>query len=185
MDGQWLTYTEAGELLKCSPDAIRRRALRAHWGRQLGNDGRARILVPEGASEALAHRSATAVESAAGQVLALQAHIVTLKEQLGAAETRIEDMAGELAGERAARQAEHAQASAARTAADTATAELNVERTARQVDREQLAAARAAADQAIGELVALAKRLAAIAEADPEPPRRSAAGRAWRWFLRN
>jgi hypothetical protein len=60
--------------------------------------------------------------------------------------------------------------------------------------REELASARAAADKATAELVELARRLAAIAEtqtaaetaeAEPEPPRRSAVGRAWRWFLRN
>jgi hypothetical protein len=93
---------------------------------------------------------------ASALVSALEAHIATLK-------TDIERLTAELAGERAAHQ-------------------------------EQLAAARAAADRATAELVALARRLAAIAEkqtsaetaaAEPEPPRRSAAGRAWRWFLRN
>jgi hypothetical protein len=82
---------------------------------------------------------------------------------------------------------------------DRLTAELASERAAQQVDRElqtaqlaqrdaELAAARAAADKATAELVELARRLAQIAEkqnAEPEPPRRSAAGRAWRWFLRN
>jgi hypothetical protein len=57
-----------------------------------------------------------------------------------------------------------------------------------------LAAARAVADRATAELVELARRLAEIAEkqafaetagAEPEPPRRSKLGRAWRWFLRN
>jgi hypothetical protein len=73
--------------------------------------------------------------------------------------------------------------------------ELAGERTARQADQEQLAAARAAADRATVELVELARRLAAIAEAqtaaaaesveaEPEPPRRRL-GRAWGWFLRN
>ena len=45
-------------------------------------------------------------------------------------------------------------------------------------------AARAAADKATAELVALAQRLAEIAQV-PEPPRRSRLGRAWGWFLRN
>jgi hypothetical protein len=64
------------------------------------------------------------------------------------------------------------------------TTELAGERAARQADQEQLAAARAAADKATAELVALAQRLAEIAEI-PEPPRRSRLGRAWGWFLRN
>jgi hypothetical protein len=96
-------------------------------------------------------------------VLALEAHIATLK-------TDIERLTTELAGERA---------------------ELAGERAARQTDQEQLAAARAAADRATAELVELARRLAQIAEtqasaeAEPEPPPRSRLGRAWGWFLRN
>ena len=78
-----------------------------------------------------------------------------------------------------------------RQRADRAIAGLTAmarERTAaRQTDQEQLAVARAAADKATAELVALAQRLAAIAEAEAasEPPPRSRLGRAWEWFLRN
>jgi hypothetical protein len=90
-------------------------------------------------------------------VSALEAHIATLK-------TDIERLTAELAGERTARQGD-------------------VERL-----NGQLVTERERADQAIAELVELARRLAEIAEkqtAEPELPRRSAAGRAWRWFLRN
>ena len=92
-------------------------------------------------------------------MLALEAHIATLK-------TDIERLTDELAAERTA---------------------LAGERTARQADQEQLAAARAAADRATAELVELARWLAQIAEtqaaaesaeAEPEPPRRSKLGRA-------
>jgi hypothetical protein len=92
----------------------------------------------------------------------------------------------QLVAERAARQTDQEQHAAERTAwqADQEHA------AARQADQErQLAAARAAADRGTAELVELARRLAEIAEkqttAEPEPPRRSVAGRAWRWFLRN
>jgi uncharacterized small protein (DUF1192 family) len=102
-------------------------------------------------------------------VLALEAHIATLK-------TDIERLTAELAGERAARQADQEHAAA------------------RQAGQEQqLTAARALADRATAELVELARRLTAIAEtraaaeaeAEPAPPRRSAVGRVWKWFLRN
>jgi hypothetical protein len=43
---EWLTYAEAGERLGVSPEAIRARAIRGHWRRQVGNDGLARIVVP-------------------------------------------------------------------------------------------------------------------------------------------
>jgi hypothetical protein len=95
--------------------------------------------------------------------------------------TNIERLTAELAGERAAHQDQ-----------------LVAERAARQADQDrhqdQLVAARAAADRATAELVELARRLPAIAEtqtsaetveAESEPPRRSAVGRAWGWFLRN
>jgi chromosome segregation ATPase len=118
---------------------------------------------------------------------ALREHIATLK-------TDIERLTAELAGERAARQADQEQHQE-QLAAERAARQADQEHAAaRQADQEQLAAARAAADRATAELVELARRLAAIAEkqtsaetaaAEPEPPRRSAAGRAWRWFLRN
>ena len=95
---------------------------------------------------------------AVSTVSALQAHIETLKAELAASEARVDKLSTELAGER----------------------------TARQADQDQLAVARAAADKATAELVALAQRLAAIAESEVAPePRRSRLGRAWGWFLRN
>ena len=68
------------------------------------------------------------------------------------------------------------------------TAEFAGERAAH---RDELVAARAAADKATAELVELARRLAAVAEAqaaadvEPESPRRSMGLRALGWFLRN
>jgi hypothetical protein len=45
-DARWLTYEEAGQLLGVDPDSISRRARRAGWSRQPGNDGRTRVAVP-------------------------------------------------------------------------------------------------------------------------------------------
>jgi hypothetical protein len=191
MDGQWLTYTEAAARLGVTPEAVRRRAFRSQWARQPGNDGRTRVRVPE---DAPVTRSPTARPDAPALVLALEAHIATLKAD-------IERLTAELAGERAARQAELAGERAARQADQEQHRErLAAERTARQTDQEHAAArqvdqeqqltARAAADRATAELVELARRLAAIAEtqtagAESELPRRSRLGRAWGWFLRN
>jgi chromosome segregation ATPase len=107
----------------------------------------------------------------------------------------LERLTTELAGERTARRADQAQHQE-QLAAERAARQADQEHAAaRQADQEQqLVAARAAADRATAELVELARRLAAIAEtqssaetaaAEPETKRRSAAGRAWRWFLRN
>jgi uncharacterized small protein (DUF1192 family) len=181
-DGQWMTYTEAGVRLGINAEAVRRRADRGKWARMPGNDGRTRVRVPD---DVRAPQAPPVRADASALVSALEAHIATLK-------TDIERLTAELAGERAARQAELAGERAAHQD------QLAAERAARHADQEQhkdqLAAARALADKATAELVELAKRLAEIAEkqtsaetaeAEPEPPRRSAAGRAWRWFLRN
>jgi len=44
--GGWLTYAEAGDRLGVSPEAVRAKAARKHWRRQIGNDGRARVWLP-------------------------------------------------------------------------------------------------------------------------------------------
>jgi hypothetical protein len=191
-DAQWTTYDEAAVRLGISPDAVRRRAARGHWARMPGNDGRTRIQIPEDVS---APRRGDVVGDTAPLVSALEAHIATLKIELASEKERsasaaaelktiIERLTVELTGERAARQAELAEERAAHQN------QLAAERAARQADQDQLAAAIRAADRGTVELVELARRLAEIAEsrpaaAEPELPRRGAAGRAWRWFLRN
>jgi hypothetical protein len=47
MDGDWLTYAEAAEQLGSTAEAIRYRAMRGRWPRQRGNDGRARVQLPD------------------------------------------------------------------------------------------------------------------------------------------
>jgi hypothetical protein len=229
---EWLTYQEASQRLNVSPEAIRARAIRGHWRRQVGNDGLARIVMPteilrtSGQPQINGRSTAALIATGRPQVngqspaerpitllatmstmTALRDHVATLKadnerlagdlaglrsdliaerQRADGAMTNIERLTIELAGERAARQADQEQLTAER-----AGRQADQERAAaRQADQEQqLAAARAAADRGTAELVELAKRLAEIAEkqasAEPEPLRRSAAGRAWRWFLRN
>jgi hypothetical protein len=41
----WLTYVELGDRLGITPDAARQKAIRGHWRKQRGNDGKARVLV--------------------------------------------------------------------------------------------------------------------------------------------
>jgi hypothetical protein len=45
-DARWLTYEEAGRVLRIDPDSVARRARRLGWPRQPGNDGRARVAIP-------------------------------------------------------------------------------------------------------------------------------------------
>ncbi len=48
MADRWLTYAELAELMGCPIGAARARAVRRRWRRQIGNDGLARVLVPDG-----------------------------------------------------------------------------------------------------------------------------------------
>jgi len=156
LDGQWMTYGEAAVRLGVTPEAVRRRAFRSNWARQPGNDGRTRVRVPD---DAPVTRSPTALPDTPALVLALEAHIATLK-------TDSERLTAELAGEREARQADQEQLAAARAAADRATAELvELARWLAQIAETQTSAE--------------------TAEAEPEPTRRGKLGRAWGWFLRN
>ena len=163
LDGQWMTYGEAAVRLGVTPEAVRRRAFRAKWARQPGNDGRTRVRVPD---DAPVTRSPTALPDTPALVLALEAHIATLKTDIERLTTELAGERAELAGERAARQTDQEQLAAARAAADRATAEL-VELARRLAE---IAEAQAAAESA---------------DSEPEPPRRSKLGRAWGWFLRN
>jgi hypothetical protein len=146
MTETWMSYGEAAAKLNSSVGAVRKRALRGHWARRAGNDGKSRILVPD---ETSMGRPTPVRVDVVSTVSALQAHIETLKTELAASEARVDKLSADLAGERA----EH---------------------------QEQLAAAMA-------QLVDLARRLAAIAEAkaEPEPARRSVGRRAWEWLKRN
>src|SRR4051794_26445976 len=49
MPDRWATYEEAGEAFSLSADAMRKRARRLGWRVTAGNDGKARVLIPEGA----------------------------------------------------------------------------------------------------------------------------------------
>jgi hypothetical protein len=84
--------------------------LRGKWPRRRGNDGRARIQLPEDARDVRTPNalpvqtpSARAVRTAsdAQLVKALEAHVETLKEQLAAAEARADKIAADLAAEQA------------------------------------------------------------------------------------
>ena len=43
---RWLSYADAAAALGMTPESVRQRARREHWRKQLGNGGRALILVP-------------------------------------------------------------------------------------------------------------------------------------------
>ena len=149
LDGVWLTYRELADRWSCSVEAVRRRALRGRWQKQLGNDGKERVLVPDGVD--IEPRTGRVPDAqgdgrpgekgadpahfpAAAMVAALEAHVETLKAQLASAEARAD--------------AEAADSAAAIRAFES-----------------QLAAERERADRSIRAFESLAQRLEAMAAA--------------------
>jgi hypothetical protein len=43
----WLTYKQAADKLGVSPQAVRQKAIRGRWPRTKGDDGQARVQLPE------------------------------------------------------------------------------------------------------------------------------------------
>ncbi len=139
-----LTYAELAEALGITPASANKLARRRRWPRVPGNDGKARVSVPE---EALVRRDSPPdspsdsppaspldvppVSPPDKLIKALEAHVETLKEQLAAAEARNSQLAAELTAE-----------------------------------REKIEAERAKTSQAIAAFAALADRLDALAEAN-------------------
>ena len=78
-DGQWMTYADAGTRLGINAEAVRRRADRGKWARIPGNDGRTRVQVPD---DVRAPPAPPMREHTAALVIALEAHITTLKTEL-------------------------------------------------------------------------------------------------------
>ena len=91
MDGVWLTYHELAEKLGTSAEGARRRAQRGRWARQRGNDGLARVMVPNDALDGprpVRALSAPPSDPALTDALreantALTGHIETLKDENG------------------------------------------------------------------------------------------------------
>jgi hypothetical protein len=103
---EWLTYAEAGERLCVSPEAIRARAIRGHWRRQVGNDGLARVMVPTEILRTPDQRPvngrSTPVRKAGDPATlnALRAHIDTLKADNGRLTDDLDRINGQLVTER-------------------------------------------------------------------------------------
>lgn len=103
-----LTYAELAERLGVSVDGARMKAKRARWPKVKGNDGTMRITVEEGDLSPAEQRSPNVRplfgghpnEQTAEQVRTLEAHISTLKEQLGKAEAAADQERGRADAER-------------------------------------------------------------------------------------
>ena len=97
MADRWMSYEEAGQSFGLSADAMRKRARRLGWRVQAGNDGKARILVPETAAIGPDGRSGRPPGRPDGRAEDLPAE---LRRRAEAAETRAGTTADELAQQR-------------------------------------------------------------------------------------
>ena len=148
MEDDWLTYAAAAERLNVSKESIRQRAIRGRWQRSVGNDGLARVRLPDAVRTPAERRKPNPVRTPFEQcsnpqtIKALEARVEALIAEL--ATTR-----GELGGVREAL----GEARARADAADTRAAEISAD----------LAAEKARAGRAIEAFAALADRLDQLA----------------------
>jgi len=158
-ESPWLTYREAAEALGVSRQAVRLRAIRGRWPRTKGNDGEARLQIPETSYRL---RTAHVPGSDVSLVNSLREHIETLKAQLAEETAALREHNATLKAELEHRGAE----------IDTLKAQLaaSEERTTATEARVTAADARASEEsaktaQAIAAFEGLAQRLEAMAEA--------------------
>lgn len=114
MPEQWLSYRQLAELWNISPEAARARVKRGNWQRRTNNAGVAEALVDDDAPAPEPRRKAKDgqtvtptpadtpdAETASQAVLTtLEAHVATLKDQLGKAEALAADRGREITVER-------------------------------------------------------------------------------------
>lgn len=87
----WLTYDEAAVRLNIKPDSVRRRAAARKWGRRMGNDGRARVRIPDDAlppdvrgdvAPALTPDTSEELNAARVELAALRAELAGIQDRL-------------------------------------------------------------------------------------------------------
>lgn len=164
---EWLTYEQAAERLGVTAEAVRQKAIRGRWQRARGNDGKARVRLPEGCPDTgrtpsvrpNANGVRTPSERVSGERLfkALEDHVETLKRDLAAREADLATARSNLAGERAERDSVNGEWEAERATALARLAELQATLDA---ERRKLDAERERADKAIAAHLELAGRVA-------------------------
>jgi hypothetical protein len=133
MAEEWFTYSELGERLTISPEAVRQKAIRQRWPRRTANDGKTQVRVdlqdvvatmpqrrPKEPSDTRPTPDQPPVcpPSDTRTVEALESHIATLKEMVAKAEALAEQYRERAQGERQRADAERARAEAERAKAE-------------------------------------------------------------------
>jgi len=89
----WLTYDKAAERLNIKPDSVRRRAAARKWARRLGNDGRARVRIPDDALPPDVRGDVTPAlpPDASAELNEARVEIATLRAELAGVRGRLTD----------------------------------------------------------------------------------------------
>jgi hypothetical protein len=165
-NGGWLTYQEAGDRLGVSAEAARAKAARKRWRRQIGNDGLARVLMPDDLPVTTRARGSDdrpmTPRSTPGQRPVDAANIKALEARVEALQAELAGARGELGGVREAL----GEARARADAADARAAEISAD----------LVAERARTEKAIAAFADLAERLDQLAAERARPWWRRLAG---------
>lgn len=88
----WLTYDDAASRLGILPDSVRRRAAARKWPRRLGNDGKARVRIPEDAlppdvTPVLTPDASAELNEARVEISALKAELAGVRDRLSDTQT--------------------------------------------------------------------------------------------------
>jgi hypothetical protein len=166
MEGAWFTYSEAADKLGVSRQAVRQKAIRGHWARTRGNDGQARVQLPE---QPYRVRTPSVLASANPErdpdlqlEDALKAHIDKLKSEFLFGNVQLK---GELAHLRDELSQRDAQLVTERERADRAVAELFEVTQQVAIAETQLVSERERADWATERFTGLAQQLADVTAA--------------------
>ncbi len=171
MSDQWLSYADAAKALGMTPESVRQRARREAWRRQIGNDGRALILVPMDTARIPAGDT-PGNPPASRPALRPERDTAVLRAQLQEIEARAAELRSDLERERTERLQERERAD--RLASEiTDLARQLAKITEEAGDRERDLQARLSTAQAeyVAELLALRERMADAEQAWAEAER--------------
>jgi len=133
MAEEWFTYSELGERLDISPEAVQQKAIRHRWPRRTANNGKTQVRVdlqdvvatlPQRRSKESSDTRPTPDQPPveplldAGAIEALESHIATLKDMVAKAEALAGQYRDRADGERQRADAERARADTERVKAE-------------------------------------------------------------------
>jgi hypothetical protein len=189
MPEEWLTYREIGARLGLNVEAVRTRVRRAGWRTQPGNDGRARILVPDRVFVEPVGQEADGVNEGVNKtgdmtglvalLTAAEARVSRLEKQVEAERDRVNEARSEVNRLRM----EVTDLTARADRAEQASTRADQAEAGRVEATDQLALVRAALDQAQAEARKARDAAEALRKADSDRKARGLVARlraAWR-----